>query len=86
MKAPILILIAVCTAAAAYAEPESPRTTREVEQVFESLDRNEDERISKAEAQRRAELRERFAGVDASGDGYLSLSEYRSRPSDERFE
>jgi Ca2+-binding EF-hand superfamily protein len=57
-----------------------------VEQVFESLDRNEDDRISKAEAQRRSELRERFAGVDASGDGYLSRSEYLSRPSDERFE
>jgi Ca2+-binding EF-hand superfamily protein len=85
MKAPILILTAIFTAAA-YAGPESPRTPQEVEQVFESLDRNEDERISKAEAQRRSELQERFAGVDASGDGYLSRSEYRSRPSDERFE
>jgi Ca2+-binding EF-hand superfamily protein len=85
MKAPILILTAIFTAAA-YAEAESPRTTQEVEQVFESLDRNEDERISKAEARRRSELQERFAGVDASGDGYLSRSEYRSRPSDEQFE
>jgi len=86
MKTPIFILTGIFTAVAAYAEPESPRTTQEVEQVFESLDRNEDERISKAEARRRTELRERFAGVDASGDGYLSRSEYRSRPSDERFE
>jgi Ca2+-binding EF-hand superfamily protein len=86
MKAPIFILTGILAAVAAYAEPESPRTAQEVEQVFESLDRNEDERISKAEAQRRAELQERFAGVDASGDGYLSRSEYRSRPSDERFE
>ena len=86
MKAPVLFLTTCLAAGAAYAEPQSPRTTQEVEQVFESLDRNEDERISKAEAQRRSELRERFAGVDASGDGYLSRSEYRSRPSDERFE
>lgn len=86
MKAPVLILTTVFAASATYAEPESPRTTQEVEQVFESLDRNEDERISKAEAQRRADLRQRFAGVDASGDGYLSRSEYRSRPRDERFE
>jgi Ca2+-binding EF-hand superfamily protein len=86
VRTPIFVLTAILVAAAAYAEPESPRTTQEVEQVFESLDRNEDERISKSEAKRRSELRERFAGVDASGDGYLSRSEYRSRPSDERFE
>jgi Ca2+-binding EF-hand superfamily protein len=64
----------------------SPKTSEEVQQVFAALDRNEDKRISKEEAQRRAELRERFDGVDASGDGYLSRNEYRARPTDEPFE
>jgi Ca2+-binding EF-hand superfamily protein len=86
MKAPVLVLTAfLSTTLASAAEPE-PQTQEEVDQVFESLDRDEDERISKSEAQRKAELRERFAGVDASGDGYLSRSEYRSRPTDEPFE
>ena len=69
-----------------HAEVPKPQTSQEVEQVFSALDRDDDKRISKQEAQRRAELRERFEGVDASGDGYLSRNEYRARPSDEPFE
>jgi Ca2+-binding EF-hand superfamily protein len=83
----ILFVAAMAMFATANAdEDETPKTQAEVEQVFESLDRNNDERISQREASRKPSLRERFAGVDESGDGYLSRSEYRSRPSDERFE
>lgn len=86
MKAPVLILTSILTASAVHADDAQPRSPEDVQRVFESLDRDQDERISKTEAQRRSELRERFAGIDASGDGYLSPSEYRARPSDEPFE
>lgn len=68
------------------AEEDAPKTREEVERVFESLDRNQDEQISRTEAQRKSDLRKRFAGIDASGDGYLSRSEFSSRPSREPFE
>jgi hypothetical protein len=85
---PIILFVAAMAmfATANADEDETPKTQAEVEQVFESLDRNNDERISEREAARKPSLRERFAGVDESGDGYLSRSEYRSRPSDEPFE
>jgi Ca2+-binding EF-hand superfamily protein len=82
----VIMLAAIIAATTLHAEQQAPQTRDEVEQVFQSLDRDEDDRISKSEAQRRAELRERFGGVDSSGDGYLSRNEYLSRPSDERFE
>jgi Ca2+-binding EF-hand superfamily protein len=62
------------------------KTTDEVEQTFAALDRDDDKLISKQEAQRRTELRDRFEGVDASGDGYLSRNEFRARPNSEPFE
>lgn len=64
----------------------APQTTGEVEETFAALDRDDDKRISKQEARQRTELRARFDGVDASGDGYLSRNEYHARPSDEPFE
>lgn len=85
--------IAICIAAfiaalscTALADDDQPRTTQQVELVFAAIDRNDDQRISKAEAAREEGLRKRFAGMDASGDGYLSKAEFRARPSDEPFE
>lgn len=82
----LVVMTGVLALGSAQSEEQKPQTSEEVEQVFSALDRDEDTRISKEEAQRRAELRERFDGVDASGDGYLSRNEYRARPSDEPFE
>lgn len=62
------------------------RSAQDVEIVFQALDRDGDQRISRREAQRRKGLGKRFDGVDASEDGYLSLAEFRARPSDEPFE
>ena len=82
----LIALTGVLAFSAAQSGERQPQTSQEVEQVFSALDRDDDKRISKQEAQRRAALRERFEGVDASGDGYLSRNEYRARPSDEPFE
>ena len=82
----LIAMAGVMAFGAAHSDEQNPQTPQDVEQVFSALDRDDDKRISKQEAQRRAELRERFAGVDASGDGYLSRNEYRARPRDEPFE
>jgi Ca2+-binding EF-hand superfamily protein len=89
MKATTIILIACIVAlssSAAAADEKQPRTTQDVEIVFESLDRNNDQRISKDEAAHEKTLRKRFRGMDASGDGYLSKAEFHARPRAEPFE
>jgi hypothetical protein len=67
-------------------EQHNPRTAQEVERVFDSIDRDSDDRISRAESRGAKRVQERFDGVDADEDGFLSRSEYRSRPRDEPFE
>ena len=64
----------------------NPRTAEEVERVFEAIDRDGDDRISKREGERSELFGDRFDGVDADEDGYLSRAEFRARPRKERFE
>jgi Ca2+-binding EF-hand superfamily protein len=80
----LVLTLAACVVNAD--DKDDPETTQEVKAEFEALDRDDDQRISKDEAARERSLRERFAAVDSSGDGYLSLDEYNARPSDEPFE
>lgn len=68
------------------ARTEEPRTKEQVERVFDSIDRDRDDRISKQEGARAEVIRNRFDGVDADQDGYVSRSEYRARPTNEPFE
>jgi hypothetical protein len=86
MKATFLLLLGAVCACGASADEQEVRTTRDVEVVFNSLDRNDDERISKQEAAQERTLRRRFGGVDADRDGYLSKAEFEARPSPEQFE
>lgn len=44
--------------------------------VFQSLDKNADQQISKSEAAADQTLSEQFAAIDTNGDGYISKSEY----------
>lgn len=82
----LILIVASLSIASAWAADEPPKTREEVEQVFESLDRDGDDRISQREAREEESLRERFAGVDANGDSFLSRQEFRARPSNEPFE
>lgn len=62
------------------------KAIRLAEAKFQSLDKNDDLRISKNEAASEKALADRFAAVDSDGDGFLSKSEYEARPSAEPFE
>lgn len=79
----LAVVLAPCTTPA----DELPvRSTKDVEVVFSSLDRNNDRKISRNEAQVKGSVGKRFDGIDSDGDGYLSKQEFAARPSAERFE
>jgi Ca2+-binding EF-hand superfamily protein len=82
----IIMLAAALAAGAATADELPIRSTEDVEVVFTSLDRNNDRKISRNEAQVKGSVRKRFDGIDSDGDGYLSKREFSARPSAERFE
>lgn len=87
MSARILVLVAAAPLAiSAVVADDIEKKTEATEAQFQSLDRDADHRISKAEASARKDLAQRFAAVDANSDGYLSADEFMARPSGERFE
>ncbi|HEY7642478.1 MAG TPA: hypothetical protein VH814_22285 [Steroidobacteraceae bacterium] len=75
-----------CAMSAIAADDLPVRSTKDVEVVFRSLDRNRDAKISRSEASLKGSVSKRFDGIDSDGDGYLSKQEFAARPSDERFE
>ena len=93
MKTFIMQICATTLCAATLAPQAAPstdelpvRSTKDVEIVFQSLDRNRDDKISRSEASVKGSVSKRFDGIDSDGDGYLSKQEFAARPSDERFE
>lgn len=84
------LLLAVAFAAgaarAASADELPVRSTQDVAVAFAALDRNNDAKISRNEAQVKGSVSKRFDGIDSDGDGYLSRQEFAARPSAERFE
>ena len=82
-----LLLVAALAPCGAMPDDELPvRSTRDVEVVFKSLDRNRDQKISRNEAAVKGSVSKRFDGIDSDADGYLSMREFAARPSPERFE
>ena len=81
------VLIAAFAPRAAPTSEDLPvRSTKDVQVIFTSLDRNRDSKISRTEASVKGSVAKRFDGIDSDGDGYLSKQEFAARPSDERFE
>lgn len=84
-------IIATCAASllatwTATADDLPVRSTADVTVVFQGLDRNKDQKISRAEASVKGSVSKRFDGIDSNGDGYLSRQEFAARPSAEKFE
>jgi hypothetical protein len=46
---------------------------------FESLDRNNDQRLSQSEASSDRNASSKFAALDVDGDGYVTKREYQAR-------
>ena len=84
--ATLMLVAALAPRAAPTAEDLPVRSTKDVQVIFESLDRNRDAKISRSEASVKGSVSKRFDGIDSNGDGYLSKQEFAARPSDERFE
>ena len=80
----VAALLAPCAAQTAQDLPV--RSSKDVQVVFNSLDRNRDAKISRSEASMKGSVSKRFDGIDSDGDGYLSRQEFAARPSDARFE
>jgi hypothetical protein len=84
--ATFLLVAALGPFAAPTAEDLPVRSTKDVQVIFDSLDRNRDAKISRSEASVKGSVAKRFDGIDSDGDGYLSKQEFAARPSNERFE
>jgi Ca2+-binding EF-hand superfamily protein len=70
----VVLVSTLSIAAAQAAEQDKPASS--AEELFKSLDRNADQRLSKSEAANDRTLARTFPYLDADGDGYLTLREY----------
>lgn len=62
------------------ASSDADAARRAGEAMFEALDKNADQQLSKIEAAVDIKLSDTFAAADANSDGYLSRAEYLARP------
>jgi hypothetical protein len=82
----LLVAASLAPCAAQTAQDLPVRSSKDVQVVFNSLDRDRDSKISRTEASMKGSVSKRFDGIDSDGDGYLSKQEFAARPSDARFE
>jgi Ca2+-binding EF-hand superfamily protein len=69
-----VLLLSTLPVVAAQAAEDKP--TASAEERFKALDKDSDQRLSKAEAAADKSLARTFAYIDADGDGYLTMREY----------
>jgi Ca2+-binding EF-hand superfamily protein len=69
-----ILISTIAVAAAQAAESDQPASS--AEEMFKSLDRDGDQRLSKSEAAKDRSLSRTFAYLDSNGDGYLTVREY----------
>jgi hypothetical protein len=96
MKTPLrdglitLFAAALCTTAAAaeYAkDKDKPKDlSTATEAKFKSLDRNDDQQLSKSEAREDQTVSTHFASLDLNADGFVSKSEYTAQMSDKSWD
>lgn len=85
MKKLLMIVGATLLSASAMAQdadaakPQESGTMMKSAATFESLDKNQDQQISKTEAASDRKLSDSFASLDTNGDGYVSKAEYAAR-------
>jgi Ca2+-binding EF-hand superfamily protein len=81
-KASILVVTGVVFSLAALAQAPAPDPAQDSRQgqgaTFESLDVNNDGRISRVEAEANANVKAQFASYDMNADGYIERSEVNS--------
>ena len=70
----VLVLSTLSVVGAKAAEHDQPASS--AEEIFKSLDKDSDQRLSKSEAASDKSLARTFAYLDANGDGYLTMREY----------
>ena len=94
MKALIaLFAAALCTTAVAddQTSKQGHKSMQSADAKFDKLDRNDDEQLSRTEAQQEDSLSAQFASVDQDADGFVSKTEFtaqldRSETSEPRSE
>jgi hypothetical protein len=78
----VISLILASLLSIGVAVADDPEKKASADATFKSLDRDTDERLSKAEAAGDKMLTEHFAAVDADSDGYLSKREVTAHMKD----
>lgn len=76
---PLMAIALVCSAASAAEQPmrkPSDQPMKPTQAQFETLDRNHDQYLSKAEASADHSIDAQFGALDANADGYISQTEY----------
>ena len=73
MRNPIPLFVASILAITAVLADDKDKSA---DVTFKALDRDNDERISKAEAAGDQMVKDHFAMIDADGDGYITKREY----------
>lgn len=80
MKALIALFAAsLFTTAVADDNPKEDKAMRTTEAKFDKLDRDDDNRVSKTEAQQEDALAAQFESIDQNSDGFVSKSEYAAQ-------
>ena len=70
----LLTTTVLCVGVVVAADQDKPTAGADV--MFKSLDRDEDQRLSKSEVAKNKVLTEDFAALDTDSDGYLTTREY----------
>lgn len=75
MKVPTVLLLAGTLFGLSVAHADDLKVAKTAQPVFAQVDRNADQRISKTEAGPYKSIIDRFAQIDTSGDGFITIDE-----------